>query len=163
MHVWLTRRSIGLHKINATGTYCSIRGDKYNLGYTWVASVSSKLTERRATSSPGSSFTSLNSERNTTLSAPALLTSFWWPGNGPLATRPGVWVTWIHTLHILCHRPSHSPRVTALKLSDQSPPQWEKDPHQFHLFTYYKMGESECGDNKELGKNVVNELQEMGR
>jgi hypothetical protein len=53
------RKNFSLRNINDTDTYCSIRGDKYNLGYTWVASVSSQLTERRATSSPGSSFTSL--------------------------------------------------------------------------------------------------------
>lgn len=41
-------------------TYCSMLGDRYSLGKTWVASASSKLTERRATSSPGSSAVSLD-------------------------------------------------------------------------------------------------------
>lgn len=39
-------------------TYCSMLGERYSLGKTWVASASSKLTERRATSSPGSSVVS---------------------------------------------------------------------------------------------------------
>lgn len=41
-------------------TYGSMLGDRYSLGKTWVASASSKLTERRATSSPGSSAVSLD-------------------------------------------------------------------------------------------------------
>lgn len=40
-------------------------GERYSFGKTWVASASSKLTDRRATSSPGSNAVSLERKKIT--------------------------------------------------------------------------------------------------